>query len=177
MAWEWVTKKARKAVELDAEYKSHSSLIDRLSELPQDTSYPEIERTWSTLDDRARAGFKMTLGALILKQQAVRTPAGKARLEKLVALRNGIDRAAGATTATDAAPQTKSRSQLIGATRDRFTALVDRAGAIPRGEMSHRAAARARCESSADRGEGRSHVERAVGQVECAGGSCRGDGE
>ena len=135
MAWEWVTNKARKATELDAEYKSHSSLIDRLSELPPDTSYPEIERTWSTLDDRARAGFKMTLGALILKQQAIRTPAGKARLEKLVGLRNGIDRAAGATTATYAAPQTKSRSQLIGATRDRITALVDRAGAIPRGEM------------------------------------------
>ena len=134
MAWEWVTKKARKAAELDAEYKSHSSLIDRLSELPPDTSYPEIERTWSTLDDRARAGFKMTLSALILKQQAIRTPAGKARLEKLVGLRNSIDRAAGATT-TDAAPQTKSRSQLIGATRDRITALVDKAGAIPRGEM------------------------------------------
>ena len=135
MAWEWVTNKARRAVELDAEYKSHSSMIDRLSELPEDTSYPEVERTWATLDDRARAGFKMTLGALILKQQAIRTPAGKARLEKLVALRNGIDRAAGATTATDAAPQTKSRSQLIGATRDRFTALVERAGAIPRGEI------------------------------------------
>ena len=135
MAWEWVTNKARKAVELDAEYKSHSSLIDRLCELPEDASYPEIERTWSTLDDRARAGFKMTLGALILKQQAIRTPAGRARLEKLVGLRNGIDRAVGATTATDATPQTKSRSQLIGATRDRITPLVDRAGAIPRGEM------------------------------------------
>ena len=72
MAWEWVTKKARKATELDAEYKSHSSLIDRLSELPPDTSFPEIERTWASLDDRARAGFKMTLGALILKQQAIR---------------------------------------------------------------------------------------------------------
>ena len=135
MAWEWVTNKARKAGELDAEYKSHSSLIDRLCELPEDTSYPEIERTWSTLDDRARAGLKVTLGALILKQQAIRTPVGKARLEKLVGLRNGIDRAAGATTATDATPQTKSRSQRIGAARDRITALVDRAGAIPRGEM------------------------------------------
>ena len=134
MAWEWVTNKARRAVELDAEYKSHSSLIDRLSELPEDTSYPEVERTWATLDDRARAGFKMTLGALILKQQAIRTPAGKARLEKLVALRNGIDRAAGATTATDAAPQTKSRSQLIGATRDRIHGTRRAGRARSRGE-------------------------------------------
>lgn len=131
MAWDWVRKSARKADELGAEYLQHSDLIDRLSKLPPEIAPQEIKRTWEVLDERARVGFKMALGALIVKQQAILTSDGQKRLQQLLTLRSSID-----STGHVAAPaEPASWSQTIARARDRVVALVDKAGAMPRSEL------------------------------------------
>lgn len=132
MAWEWVTNSARKAAELGAEYLKHSSLIDRLVQLPPDAADADIQRTWPTLDERARSGLKMTLGAQILKQQAIATADGKARLQRLVDLRNSIDRASGGTATADSASTAKPWSERVAALRrelDTYRPQIEAKGA------------------------------------------------
>ena len=91
MRWDWVSKSARKAAELGAEYLQHADSIERLVKLPPEPARRELERALSNMDLRARAGFKLTLAGLILRQQAITSPDARERLQRLMALRGVSD--------------------------------------------------------------------------------------
>ena len=61
MAWDWIEKGARRLQELGGEYKQHHALVERLVALEPAAAKEEITRAWLAMDDRARAGVKMSL--------------------------------------------------------------------------------------------------------------------
>ena len=94
MAWDWVEKGAKRLQELGGEYKQHHALIERLLTLDPAAAPEEMTRAWQAMDDRARAGLKMTLAGLTLSQQAASSSAeAKRRLERLKALQTLADQA------------------------------------------------------------------------------------
>ena len=66
MAWDWIEKGARRLQELGGEYKQHHALVERLVALEPAAAQEEMTRAWQAMDDRARAGVKMTLAGLTL---------------------------------------------------------------------------------------------------------------
>ena len=94
MAWDWIEKGARRLQELGGEYKQHHALVERLVALEPAAAQEEMTRAWQAMDDRARAGVKMTLAGLTLSQQAAPSSAeAKRRLERLKALHALVDQA------------------------------------------------------------------------------------
>ena len=94
MAWDWVEKGAKRLQELGGEYKQHHALVERLVALEPAAAQEEMTRAWQAMDDRARAGVKMTLAGLTLSQQAAPSSAeAKRRLERLKALHALADQA------------------------------------------------------------------------------------
>jgi hypothetical protein len=94
MAWDWFEKGAKRLQELGGEYKQHMALIERLLTLDSATARDEVLRTWPAMDERARAGVKMTLASLTLSQQAASATAdAKTRGERLKALHAAIEQA------------------------------------------------------------------------------------
>ena len=94
MAWDWIEKGSRRLHELGGEYKQHHALVERLLTLEPAAADEEIMRAWRAMDERARAGLKMTLAGLTLSQQAVAPSAtAKPRLERLKALQSTVERA------------------------------------------------------------------------------------
>ncbi len=66
MAWDWIEKGAKRLQELGGEYKQHHTLIERLLLIDSAAAQDELMRAWGAMDDRARAGVKMTLAGLTL---------------------------------------------------------------------------------------------------------------
>ena len=100
MVWDWIDKGAKRLQELGDEYKQHHALVERLIALDPVAAQIEVSRLWPSMDDRARAGVKMTLAGLTLSHQAAATSADAAqRAERLKALQAAIDQAARATPA------------------------------------------------------------------------------
>jgi len=84
---DWISKGAKRVQELGSEYKQHHALVERLLALDQAAAQDELTRAWLSMDERARAGFKMTLAGLSLGQQtASASPAAKTRGERLKTL-------------------------------------------------------------------------------------------
>ena len=93
MAWDWIEKSTKRLQELGGEYKQHHALLERLLALDAAAAQEEMTRAWQAMDDRARAGLKMTLAGLTLSQQAATSSAeAKLRLERLKALHTLVDR-------------------------------------------------------------------------------------
>jgi hypothetical protein len=98
MAWDWVQKGAKRLQEIGDEYKQHQALVERLLTLDAVAAQLEVSQLWPTLDDRGRAGLKMTLAGLTLSHQAAAASADAAqRAEKLKALHAAIEQAARST--------------------------------------------------------------------------------
>ena len=109
MAWDWIEKGAKRLQELGGDYKQHHALIERLLTLDPAAAQEELTRAWLAMDDRARAGVKLTLAGLVLSQQAAPSSAeSKLRLERLKALHTLVDQvhpgapAAGVPASTEA---------------------------------------------------------------------------
>jgi len=68
MAWDWIEKGAKRLQEIGGEYKQHQALIERLLTLDPVAAQLEVSQLWPSLDDRGRAGVKMTLAGLTLSQ-------------------------------------------------------------------------------------------------------------
>ena len=109
MAWDWIEKGAKRLQELGSDYKQHHALIERLLALDSDAARDELAGAWPAMDERARAGVKLTLAGLVLSQQAVpSSAASKTRLERLKALHAQADQvrpdaqAAGKPVSTEA---------------------------------------------------------------------------
>ena len=93
MAWDWIEKSTKRLQELGGEYKQHHALLERLLALDAAAAQEEMTRAWQAMDDRGRAGLKMTLAGLTLSQQAATSSAeAKLRLERLKALHTLVDR-------------------------------------------------------------------------------------
>jgi hypothetical protein len=93
MAWDWIEKGAKRLQELGGDYKQHHALIERLITIDPAAVQEELTRAWLAMDDRARAGVKLTLAGLVLSQQAAPSSAeSKLRLERLKALSTLVDR-------------------------------------------------------------------------------------
>ncbi len=100
MVWDWIDKGAKRLQELGGEYKQHHALVERLLALDPVVAQVEVSRLWPSMDDRARAGLKMTLAGLTLSHQTAAASAEAAqRAERLKALHAAIDQAARATPA------------------------------------------------------------------------------
>jgi hypothetical protein len=94
MAWDWVEKGAKRLQELGGEYKQHHALVERLVALEPAAAREEMTRACQAMDDRTRAGVKLTLAGLTLSQQAAPSSAeAKRRLERLKALHALLDQA------------------------------------------------------------------------------------
>src|ERR1051325_8656859 len=95
MAWDWIEKGAKRLQEIGGEYKQHQALGERLLTLDSIAAQLEVSRLWPAMDDRARAGVKMTLAGLTLSHQAAAASADTAqRTERLKALHAAIEQAA-----------------------------------------------------------------------------------
>ena len=70
MAWEWLEKGAKRLQGIGDEYKQHHGLVERLLTLDPVAAQLEVARLWPTMDERARAGLKMTLAGVTLSHQA-----------------------------------------------------------------------------------------------------------
>ena len=94
MAWDWIEKGTRRLHELGDQYKQHHALVERLLTLESAPAEEELTRACQGMDDRTRAGLKMTLAGLTLSQQAA-APGTTAspRLERLRALQLVVERA------------------------------------------------------------------------------------
>jgi hypothetical protein len=104
MAWEWLEKGAKRLQDIGDEYKQHHGLVERLLTLDPVAAQLAVARLWPTMDERARAGLKMTLAGVTLSHQAATASAEAAqRTERLKALQATIEQAARATTAAGAA--------------------------------------------------------------------------
>lgn len=98
MVWDWIDKGAKRLQGLGDEYKQHHALVERLIALDPVAAQVEVSRLWASMDDRARAGVKMTLAGLTLSHQTAAASAEAAqRAERLKALHAAIDQAARAT--------------------------------------------------------------------------------
>jgi len=99
MAWDWIEKGAKRLQEIGGEYKEHQALVERLLALDPATAQLEVTRLWPAMDDRARAGVKMTLAGFTLSHQAAAASADAAqRAERLKALHAAIEQTARATS-------------------------------------------------------------------------------
>src|SRR5262245_10826824 len=106
---DWISKGAKRVQELGAEYKQHHTLIERLLTLDTPAAQDELTRAWMTMDDRARGGFKMTLGGLLLGQQATpSSPEAKKRGERLKAVNALLDTLSAAAPAVSASGSTEA---------------------------------------------------------------------
>src|SRR5512147_1180606 len=95
MAWDWIEKGAKRLQELGGEYKQHHALVERLLTLDPVAAQLELSHLWPAMDDRARAGVKMTVAGLTLSHQAAAASAEAAqRAERLKALHAAIEQAA-----------------------------------------------------------------------------------
>ena len=110
MAWEWLEKGAKRLQGIGDEYKQHHALVERLLTVDPVTAQLEVSRLWPTLDERARAGLKMTLAGVALSHQAATASAEAAqRSERLKALQATIEQAArGTPTAAGAGASTEA---------------------------------------------------------------------
>jgi len=124
MAWDWVEKGARRLQELGGEYKQHHTLVERLVALEPAAAQEEMTRAWQAMDERARAGVRMTLAGLTLSQQAAPSSAeAKRRLERLKALHALVDQAnpsapAGARTGSTEAAFTAGAARVTNTLAD-----------------------------------------------------------
>ena len=124
MAWDWIEKGAKRLQELGGEYKQHQALVERLVALEPAAAQEEMTRAWQAMDDRARAGVKMTLAGLTLSQQAAASSAeAKRRLERLKALHALVDQAnqgapAGARAASTEAAFTAGAARVTNTLAD-----------------------------------------------------------
>src|SRR5688572_3008982 len=101
MAWDWLEKGAKRLQEIGGEYKQHQTLVERLLTLDTVAAQLELSQLWTTLDDRGRAGLKMTLAGLTLSHQAAAaSPEAALRTERLKALQAAIDQATRSTAGT-----------------------------------------------------------------------------
>lgn len=117
MAWDWIEKSTKRLQELGGEYKQHHALVERLLALDAAAAQEEMSRAWQAMDDRARAGLKMTLAGLTLSQQAATSSAeAKRRLERLKALHTLIDQP-GQRTTSAATPSSTEAAFTSGAAR------------------------------------------------------------
>ena len=113
MAWDWIEKGAKRLQELGGEYKQHHALIERLLTIDPAAAQDELMRAWGAMDDRARAGVKMTLAGLTLSQQAASaTAAAKVRAERLKALHAAVDQAGRAGAASGEAAFVAGAAQV-----------------------------------------------------------------
>jgi hypothetical protein len=110
MAWEWLEKGAKRLQDIGDEYKLHHNLVERLLTLDPVAAQIEVSRLWPTLDERSRAGLKMTLAGVTLSHQAATASAEAAqRGERLKALQAAIEQAArGTPTAAGAGASTEA---------------------------------------------------------------------
>ena len=96
----------------------------------------EMTRAWQAMDDRARAGVKMTLAGLTLSQQAAPSSAeAKRRLERLKALHALVDQAnqgapAGARAASTEAAFTAGAARVTNTLADVAERAKPRAGQL-----------------------------------------------
>jgi hypothetical protein len=98
MAWDWIEKGAKRLQEIGGEYKQHQALVERLLALDPTAAQIEISQLWPAMDDRARAGVKMTLAGLTLSHQAAAQSVEAAqRADRLKALHAAIEQAARGT--------------------------------------------------------------------------------
>lgn len=94
MAWDWIEKSTRRLHELGGEYKQHHALVERLLTLEPAAAEEEMTQAYRTMDERARAGLRMTLAGLTLSQQAAgSSTTANSRLERLKALQSMVERA------------------------------------------------------------------------------------
>ena len=92
MAWDWIEKGTKRLQELGSEYKQHHALVERLLLLDPEVARDELLRRWPAMDDRMRAGMKMTVAGLTLSQQAASaTTEAKIRGERLKGLHAAIE--------------------------------------------------------------------------------------
>jgi hypothetical protein len=98
MAWDWIEKGAKRLQEIGGEYKQHQALVERLLTLDPIAAQLEVSQLWPAMDDRTRAGIKMTLAGLTLSHQAAAATVEAAqRTERLKALHAAIEQAAKGT--------------------------------------------------------------------------------
>ena len=98
MAWDWIEKGAKRLQEIGGEYKQHQALVERLLTLDPVAAQLEVSQLWPAMDDRARAGVKMTLAGLTLSHQAAAVSVEAAqRSDRLKALHAAIEQAARGT--------------------------------------------------------------------------------
>jgi hypothetical protein len=118
MAWEWLEKGAKRLQGIGDEYKQHHGLVERLLTLDPVAAQLEVARLWPTLDERARAGLKMTLAGVTLSHQAATASTEAAqRTERLKALQATIEQAARATTTAAGAGASTEAAFTSGAAR------------------------------------------------------------
>ena len=106
MTWDWIEKGAKRLQEIGGEYKQHQALVERLLTLDSIAAQLEVSRLWPAMDDRARAGVKMTLAGLTLSHQAAAASAeATKRASRLKALQSAIEQASRATPAAAASTE------------------------------------------------------------------------
>jgi hypothetical protein len=109
MAWDWIEKGAKRLQEIGGEYRQHQALVERLLTLDPIAAQVEISQLWPAMDDRARAGVKMTLAGLTLSHQAAAASVEAAqRTERLKALHAAIEQAARGTASRAAGGSTEA---------------------------------------------------------------------
>ena len=118
MAWDWIEKGAKRLQEIGDEYKQHHALVERLLTLDPVAAQLEVSQLWPSINDRARAGVKMTLAGLTLSHQAAAVSAEAAqRSERLKALQAAIEQAARGTPAGTASRASTEATVTAGAAR------------------------------------------------------------
>jgi hypothetical protein len=117
MAWDWLEKGTKRLQELGGEYKQHLALVERLITLDPSAAREEVLRSWPTMDERARAGVKMTVASLSLTQHASSSTLDpKTRAERLKALHAAIEHASRVAGAT-VSPSSSEAKFTAGAAR------------------------------------------------------------
>ena len=154
MAWDWIEKGTKRLQELGGEYKQHHALVERLVALEPAAAQEEMTRAWQAMDDRARAGVKLTLAGLTLSQQAAPSSAeAKRRLERLKALHALVDQANPSAPAGARAGSTEA-AFTAGAARVTNTLADVAERARPKGGAVHRVRAQGHRAARAGRGGG-----------------------
>src|SRR6185295_8234034 len=118
MAWDWIEKGAKRLQEIGGEYKQHQALVERLLMLDSVAAQLEVSQLWPAMDDRARAGVKMTLAGLTLSHQAAPASAEAAqRAVRLKALHAAIEQAARSAASGSARGASTEANVTAGAAR------------------------------------------------------------
>jgi endonuclease/exonuclease/phosphatase family metal-dependent hydrolase len=129
MAWDWIEKGTKRLGELGGEYKHHRQRLERLLLLDPEAARRELLSAWSTMDERSRAGMKMTLAGLALTQQAATSSASaQTRGERLKALQAVLADAERATPAPGRSASSEA-AFTAGAARvtERLAGMAERA--------------------------------------------------